>query len=91
MNIQDIFEALEDDSKNSGLGIICGELEFQGYLVAIDGQPVNSTGFYNNEYPHLEQQTEPFSFTLYNKGEIEQEFILEFIDYHEIILKRKPI
>jgi len=89
MNIQKIFEALKEDEQNSALGIICGELESQGYTVAIDGVPVTSSGFYNSEFPHIEKKMEMLDIAIFKGGDIEQEFSLEFIDFHEIVLKRK--
>ena len=42
MNVQKIFDRLHEDKKDSELGIICGELEEQGYKVALDGREVTS-------------------------------------------------
>ncbi|MBW1699859.1 MAG: hypothetical protein JRH18_08680 [Deltaproteobacteria bacterium] len=65
------------------------ELEAQGYTVAIKGIPVTSSGFYNDEFQQIEKKMEPLDIALSQSGELEQEFCLEFTDYHEIILKRK--
>jgi len=89
MNIQKIFEALKEDEQNSALGIICGELEAQGYTVAIDGVPVTSSGFYNSEFPQLEKKMGAMDVAIFKNAGLEQEFSLEFTDYHEVVLKRK--
>jgi hypothetical protein len=36
MNIQKVFEALDEDQDNSAIGIICAALERQGYKVRIE-------------------------------------------------------
>ena len=38
MNVQRIFDTLHEDQDSTALGIICGELEEQGYKVQIDGR-----------------------------------------------------
>ena len=89
MNIQRIFDELELDQLNSALGIICRELETQGYSVAIDGVKVSSDGFFNGDNMEIEQKLEPLNMSLFKGDELEQEFAVEFIDLHEIIIKRK--
>ena len=84
MNVQKIFDALDEDVGNSALGVICGELERQGYEIAINGQLVTSDGFFNNELSELERETQPLNVSLFNKATLEQEFSIEFIDYHKI-------
>ncbi len=42
MNIEKIFSALAEDEMNSALGIICSELESQGYKIEIEGIEVTS-------------------------------------------------
>ena len=64
MNVQKIFEALAEDSQNSALGIICGELEDQGYAVKIDGVPVSSAGFYNGKHSEIEKKLGDLEFFL---------------------------
>jgi hypothetical protein len=88
MNIQKIFKALEEDTENSALGIICQQLEEQGYKVFINGKAVSVKGFFEDAYPELESLSQLY--ICLKKGEkIEQEFILEFTDFHEIAIKRK--
>ncbi len=88
MNVQKIFEALEEDSQNSALGIICGELEAQGYAVKIDGASVTSLGFYNGKHSEIEKKLGEFEFSLYVNGILEQKFTVEFTEFHEILIKK---
>ena len=88
MNIQKIFDALADDNQNSALGIICKELEDQGYEVVMNGRPVTSDGFYGGEFPDLEQTTNPLDISLLKGGKVEQTFSLKFIDFHEAVIQR---
>ncbi len=37
MNVQRIFDMLQEDQNNTALGIICAELEKQGYKVRDEG------------------------------------------------------
>ncbi|MBN1471026.1 MAG: hypothetical protein JW925_04530 [Syntrophaceae bacterium] len=88
MNIEKIFMALEKESDNSDLGIICQQLEEQGYKVFMNGNAVSAKGFLEKQYPDLESLSQVYVCLI--KGEkIEQEFILEFTDFHEIAIKRK--
>jgi len=88
MNVQKLFEALSVDSDNSGLGIICRELEGQGYSVAIDGNNVTSDDLYNGAYPELENKMDPLNFSLFKGGNLEQEFSVTFTDFHEIKIEK---
>ncbi len=54
MNVEKIFNALQNDEMNSALGIICGELEKQGYTVNLEGIDVNAEGFYQGTFSYLE-------------------------------------
>jgi len=89
MNVQKIFDALDEDVGNSALGVICGELERQGYEIAINGQSVTSDGFFNNELSELERETQPLNVSLFNKATLEQEFSIEFTDYHKIRIAKR--
>ena len=83
-----IFEALEEDTQNSGLGIICGELESQGYQVRINGRDVNADAFFNGELQDLENQIGLFNMEIYSDDRELQEFAIEFLDFHEIAIKK---
>jgi len=89
MNIQKLYEALERDDQNSALGIITGELESQGYRVEIDSVPVEAEGFFEGKYSDLENKTDALDFSLFRDGKLEQEFCLEFVEFHDFIIKRK--
>jgi len=88
MNAQKIFEALEEDSQNSALGIICAELEDQGYSVTINGISVNSEGFNDGEYSEIEKDLKPVAVGLLKNKILEQVFSMEFIDFHEVIIQK---
>ncbi len=89
MNIQKIFDSLHSDQDNSAVGIICAELEEQGYKVQIDGKFTDSADVYDGRHKDLEDKTGPLTVALYKDDTLEQEFSIEFIDHHEIAIERK--
>ena len=89
MNVQKIFDMLQEDQDNTALGIICAELEEQGYKVRIDGKDVNSAEIFDGGHKDLEDKPGPLNVALYRDGSMEQEFSLEFIDDHEVVIERK--
>ena len=89
MNVQKIFDMLHEDQDNSALGIICGELEEQGYKVQIDGREVTSAGIFDGDHKDLEDKLGPLNVALYRDSSMEQEFSLEFVDDHEVVIERK--
>lgn len=89
MNVQKIFDALQEDQDNTDLGIICGELEEQGYKVQLDNREVTSAGFFDGDHKDLEDKVGPLNVSLFKDGSLEQEFTLEFVDDHEVVIERK--
>ena len=89
MNIQLIFDALSNDMDNSALGIVCSELEAQGYRVALNGVGVDSNGIFDGNHQNIENIVGPITVSLFKESRLEQEFSIEFIDYHEAIIKPK--
>ncbi len=89
MNVQKIFDMLHEDQENTALGIICGQLEEQGYKVQIDGREVTSAEFFDGDHKDLEDKPGPLAVSLYKDGSLEQEFSLEFVDGHEVVIERK--
>ncbi len=89
MNVQKIFNMLQEDQDGTALGIICAELEEQGYKVVIDDQDVNSADVYDGRHKEIEEKLGPLNVALYKDGSLEQEFALEFIDAHEVVIERK--
>lgn len=87
MNIEKIFSALDEDQINSALGIICAELESQGYNVEIEGIQVTSGEIFENKIPSLEEVVIPLNIKLFKDKEEEQKFSIEFKDYHKIIFQ----
>ncbi len=89
MNVQKIFNALHEDQDNSALGIICAELEEQGYTVHVDDEEVNSADIFDGRNKGLEEKLGPLSVSLFKDGALEQEFTLEFVESHEVVIERK--
>jgi len=89
VNVQKIFDMLQEDQDGSALGIICAELEEQGYRVRVDGKDVNSADIYDSRHKDLEDKLGPLDIALYKDGSLEQEFTLEFVDDHEVVIERK--
>jgi len=89
MNVQKIFDILQEDQDSPPLGIICAELEEQGYKVQIDNRDVNSADVYDGRQKDLEEKLGPLNVALYKDGSLEQEFSLEFIDDREVVIERK--
>lgn len=88
MNIEKIFGALEEDEMNSALGIICSELESQGYKIEIEGIEVTSDEIFENKLAPLEEVVEPLNIRLFKDGNEEQKFSVKFIEYHEIAIEK---
>ena len=89
MNVQKIFDMLQEDQENTALGIICAELEEQGYKVRVDGKDVDSADIYDGKHKALEEKLGPLNVALYRDGALEQEFSLEFVDEREVVIERK--
>jgi hypothetical protein len=89
MNVQKIFDMLQEDKENTALGIICAELEEQGYKVQIDGRDISSADVYDGGQKELEEKLGPLNVALFKDGSLEQEFSLEFIDDREVVIERK--
>lgn len=87
MNIEKIFSVLEDDQMNSALGIICSELESQGYEFEIEDIKVTSDEIFQNKVPSLEEVAEPLNIMLFKNGIVEQKFSIKFIDFHKIVIQ----
>ena len=89
MNIEKIFNALNNDEMNSSLGTICAELEKQGYSITINNIEVTAEEFFDRRSESLEQSGLDFNFLLKKDDKVEQEFSISFIDYHKILLREK--
>lgn len=86
MKIKTLFEALEKSTEKSGLGVICRELESQGYTVRVDDIDVSSDGFFNDRYLELEKKIDPFKISLYKGEVLDREILVEFVDFREIVV-----
>ena len=89
MNVQRIFDTLQEDQDSPPLGIICAELEEQGYKVRIDDREIDSADVYDGKLKDLEEKLGPLNVALYMNGSLEQEFSLELIDHREVVIERK--
>jgi hypothetical protein len=89
MNVQKIFDMLQEDQENPPLGIICAELEEQGYKVRVDDREIDSADVYDGKLKDLEDKPGPLTVALYKDGSLEQEFSLEFLDDREVVIERK--
>jgi hypothetical protein len=89
VNVQKIFDMLQEDQDGSALGIICAELEEQGYRVRVDSKDVNSADIYDSRHKDLEDKLGPLDIALYKDGSLEHEFSLELVDDHEVVIERK--
>jgi len=89
MNIQKIFEVLEENEMDSALALVVGELENQGYAVRVLGIPVTSDEIYEGKYDDIYKLMEPITIALYKKEVLEQEFDIIFTDYHKITIQKK--
>jgi len=88
MNIQKIFDDLGEDEMNSTIGIISEELVNQGYGINIEGIKVTAEEIFGNKYPSLEKIAETLNFKLSKGDKEEQKFAIDFIDYHEVIIRK---
>lgn len=86
MNIDKILIALEEDRMNSALGVICSELEKQGYKVKIEDIEVSSDEIFNGRASYLEEYPGIYRFEIESADGGKQKFSIKFIDYHRFIL-----
>ena len=87
MNIEKVFETLEIDQMNSSLGIICSELESQGYEVEIEDIKVTSEEIFENKVPSLEEVPSALNIKLFRNGKEEQKFSITFTDFHKVVFQ----
>lgn len=87
MKIESVFEALKIDQMNSALGIICSELESQGYEVEIEDIKVSSKEIFENKVQSLEEVSEPLNLKLFKDGIEEQKFSITFTDFHKVVFQ----
>ena len=85
MNKQTIFSALANDLDNSALGIICSELEAQGYEVTMEGQKVSANEFWDGSLSELETKLS-ISLELVGPEQTVEKYLMEFVEFHEVII-----
>lgn len=88
MNIEKVFSELKKDEMNSALGIICSELETQGYKIEIEGIEATSDEIFENKLASLEEVAEPLNVKLFKDGKEDQKFSIDFVEYHEVAFKK---
>lgn len=86
MNIQKIFESVEEDDMNSPLPSILWELEQQGYKVNLEGIEVTAGDMKDKLFEDLERATNNFEIEILKEG-LTQKFKLVFTDYHKFNLQ----
>lgn len=89
MNVEKVYRALSEDDQNSALGIMTAELNAQGYSVSIDGKVVEADGFFEGNYPDLENKLGVLTISLFKGNILDQEFCIEFNDFHQFTIKPK--
>lgn len=72
---------------NLALGIICAEFENQGYSVQLDDTHINSDDIFDGKHSDTESKIEPVKIGLYRNGGLEQGFAIDFVEYHEMVIK----
>lgn len=82
MNIQKIFDTVDDDEMNAPMPSIVYELERQGYEVKIEGLKVTAADMDDKLFDDLEKATNEFNVEV-NKENVIQKFRLVFTDYHK--------
>lgn len=87
MNVQMLFEAAKNDEMNSALGVIVSELEKQGYRVLAENKEVSAVSIFDGEQEDLENRSS-INLKLYKGDDIVQSFVVEFLEYHEFIIKK---
>lgn len=88
MNIESVFNSLDEDEMNSALGTIVSSLEKQGYTIEIEGIQVTAEEILENKLPSLEEVLGPLNFILYKEQKQDQKFAIDFTDYHEIVFMK---
>lgn len=83
MNIEKINAALEEDEMNSGLGIIVGELEEEGYKVIVNDKEVSAEKIFDGDFEELEEMQE-LIITVEKAPDEKKKYKITFIDFHEI-------
>jgi len=83
MNIQKIFNAVDEDDMNSPLISVCNEFEKQGYKVKIEEVEVTSDEVDTGLFSDLERYSTDINFEILKAGESAQKFKLVYTDYHK--------
>lgn len=87
MNIEKLFNAVKEDEMNSAIGLICLELEKQGYQIKIEGIDITSDEIFNGKAEYLEQFPDKYIFEIIKNNYTKQKFVVRFIEFHQFILE----
>lgn len=88
MNIEKIFNALEEDDMNSGIGIICSELERQGYKVKIEDIVVTAEDIFEGKAGYLEEFSDALNIEISSEIKEKQKFKIRFINFHYCVFEK---
>ena len=88
MNIQEIFNAVNEDEMNSPLPSVIYELEQQGYKVKLEGLEVTTDDLEEELFEDLERATNKFEIELLKNNKTEQRFNLIFTDHHKFSFQK---
>ena len=83
MNIQKIYNAVDEDEMNSPLPAIVYELEQQGCKVKIEGLEVSAEDLVDDLFEDLERATNEVNLEVTDMNKNYQKFKLVFTDYHK--------
>lgn len=81
MNIEKIYNSVNEDEMNSPLLSIVWELGQQGYAVKLEGLEVTASDLEEDMFSDLEKATNEFNIEI-TKENLFQKFKLVFTDYH---------
>ncbi len=89
MNVEKLFKALEEDQDNHAMGIICAELEEQGYSIKLDDVEVTAQMFFEETAADTLSEASEVVAEISKSGEEPQSFRIKFADFHEITISKK--
>ena len=88
MNIQKIFNAVDEDEMNSPLSSVIYEIEQQGYKVKLEGLEVSAGDMEEKLFEDYERATDKFEIELLKNNKTEQRFNLIFTDHHKFSFQK---
>ena len=86
MNIQRLFEIVDEDQMNSPVSLICGELENLGYKVKLEGVEVSRFDLEENVFIDFQNISNGFEIDVFRNDLPLQKLNIVFTDYHKFII-----